>query len=60
MSADRTVVIHGPVTLPDIGEHVQNSARGRNEPISGKLISRAYRYRADDLLVSLLLRDNYK
>ena len=58
-SRDRTVSIDDPVTIPDVGEHAQNSASGPNEAISGTLLSRTYRYRTNELHVVLLLRHNY-
>lgn len=58
---ERTVNYDGPIPLPSIGERVENPATGKEgQPISGKLISRAFGYHQDRISIILTLRDPYK
>jgi hypothetical protein len=59
-NSTRIVSIDGPVALPSIGEVVQNPARDPDQPISGTVITRRYRFKTDEVNIILVLRDEYR
>lgn len=55
---DRIISFDGMVPLPSVGERVQNPSAGlEGQPICGKLVSRSFTYRPNEVSVILTLQE---